>query len=267
MTLRKDNDGMEEGRPFTEEELEELFKAADEEEEQPRPLIGSPRFRKLVVIGLALMLCAQVLAFLPKTYSIDAIRFLAVSAELSLSDEIQRYKRSVVVVRTEEAKGTGFIVTADGLVVTNRHVVGDAQRPVVSLPSGDSYAAQVLAIHPKADLALLDLDAVRLPALPLADGYGGEAGLPVYIIGNPLFFNGIANKGETLGLLPVFDPPAIGLQAPIYKGNSGSPVISRNGAVIGVVYATSRIERDGAKRKIGLAIPVDRVHELRAMRP
>jgi S1-C subfamily serine protease len=253
----------EEGHAFTEEELEELFREADEEEEPQRPIIGAPWFRKTVLTVLAVLLCAQVLAFWPRIYSLPAIEFLRVSARLSQSDEIRAYKESVVVVRTDDAKGTGFIISEDGLVVTNRHVIEGARRPVVSLPNGDTYIAKAAVIGTEADLAILDLDAQNLPALPLAERYNGEAGTPIYVIGNPLFFNGIANEGETIGLLGRFHPPAIGLQAPIYKGNSGSPVIDRSGEVIGVVYAIGTIARNGGgEQKVGLAVPIERVIEL-----
>jgi S1-C subfamily serine protease len=253
----------EEGREWTEEEREELFlEEDDEEEELARPWFAAPWFRKTVVIVLVVMLCAQILAFWPRIYSLPAIEFLRVSARLSQADDIRAYKQSVVVVRTDEAKGTGFIISEDGLVVTNRHVIEGARRPVVSLPNGDTYVAEVAAIGTDVDLAILDLGAQGLPALRLAERYGGEAGVPVYVIGNPLFFNGIANEGETIGLIGRADLPAVGLQAPIYKGNSGSPVIARSGEVIGVVYAIGTIERNGGRQKIGLAVPVERVIEL-----
>ena len=253
----------EEGREFTEEDLEALFHEA-EEEEPPRPLVGSPRFRKWVGAVLAVMLCAQVLAFWPRVFSLEALRFLSVSAQLSRSEEIREYKQSVVVIRAGDSKGTGFIVSEDGWVVTNHHVVKDAARPVVSLPNGANYVARVAAVSEEADLALLDLEAQGLPVLQLAEHVDGEKGVPIYIIGNPLFFNGIANEGETLGWVSGADPPVIALKAPVYRGNSGSPVIARNGEVIGVVYAASSIGQHGKKAKIGLAVPVDRVRELMA---
>lgn len=252
----------EEGREFSEEELEELFKAADEEGDPPPPFFASPRFRKIVVSIVAIMLCAQVLAFFPKIYSLPAIRFLTVSSKLSQLETIQTYKESVVVIRTDEAKGTGFLISEDGLVVTNRHVVGEEEAPTVHLPNGESYVAEVVAIHDEVDLALLDIAVEGAPVLKLAERYEGQVGLSIYVIGNPLFFNGIANEGETWGLLSDRRPPMLALQAPVYKGNSGSPVITRDGEVIGVVYATSSLERNGDTHKVGLAVPISWVWEL-----
>lgn len=245
------------GREFTEEELAELFEEANKEEDGPPPFVGSPRFRKIIAGVLALMLCSQLFVIFPQVFSLAAIQFLKVSTKLSQMDTIKEYKQSVVVVSTDDAKGTGFIISSDGLIVTNRHVVGDAKNPSVSLAGGGRHSAKVVAIDDKVDLALLDIDAEDLPALQLAETYNGAAGVPVYVIGNPLFFSRIANEGETWGLLSDRDTPMMMLQAPIYKGNSGSPVINREGEVIGVVYATSTVKRDGKKHKIGLAVPID----------
>lgn len=251
-----------EGQGFTDEELEEMFKEAEEEEPEPRPLIGSPWFRRTVGIGLVLMLCVQVLAFWPQIYSLAAIRFLTVSAQLSQSEAIQNYKQSVVEIRTDGTKGTGFIISSDGYVVTNRHVVGDAKTVVISIPDRGSHVGDVVAQHEDVDLALIKLEVQDMPSLSLAQRFNGEVGIPIYVIGNPLFFSGIANVGETWGLLARDGPSMLVLQAPIYKGNSGSPVMTQDGDVIGVVYATMSIQRDGTKHKVGLAVPVEWVHDL-----
>jgi serine protease Do len=201
------------------------------------------------------------MAWLPSIYSLDAIQFLKVSAELSQSAEIQHFKKSVALIRTKDGKGTGFVVDSAGWVITNRHVVGDDPNPVVSV-NGKRYVAQVAAISDEVDLALLSIDAQGLPELSLADHYDGEAGVPFYVIGNPLFFTGIANAGETLGLIGSSNVPMMALRAPIYRGNSGSPIITEAGEVIGVVYAMSSIQVNGSKMKIGLAVPIQWVHLL-----
>jgi serine protease Do len=256
-----DDEWFEEGREFTEEELAQFFAEADEEEPASRPFFASPFVRKLVVAVVALVMLVQAMAWLPSIYSLDAIQFLKVSAELSQSAEIQHFKKSVALIRTKDGKGTGFVVDSAGWVITNRHVVGDDPNPVVSV-NGKRYVAQVAAISDEVDLALLSIDAQGLPELSLADHYDGEAGVPFYVIGNPLFFTGIANAGETLGLIGSSNVPMMALRAPIYRGNSGSPIITEAGEVIGVVYAMSSIQVNGSKMKIGLAVPIQWVHLL-----
>ncbi|MCI3923581.1 serine protease [Paenibacillus sp. TRM 82003] len=250
---------VENGREFSDEELDAMFRAADEEGEAPPPFFRSPKFKKIVAFVLAIMMCAQVMAFIPQIFSLPAIRFLSVSAQLSQSETIQGYKESVVVIRTDASKGTGFIVSEDGTIVTNRHVVDGPSAPRVHLADGSTYTAKIMSVDENVDIAVLDIDASALPTLPLAESYDGAEDTPVYIIGNPLFFNGIANEGVTWGLQPDRDPPMMALQAPIYKGNSGSPVIGRDGRVIGVVYATSSMEKDGESHRIGLAVPIEHV--------
>jgi len=254
------DDGFEEGRKFSEEELERYFAEA-EEEPATQPFFASPAVRRVVVAVIALVMLVQVVAWLPSIYSLDAIRFLQVSAELSRSPDIQLYKQAVAIVRTKDGKGTGFVVDQGGWVITNRHVVGDDPTPVVAV-NGERYVAQVVAASEEVDLALLAIDAQDLPALSLADRYDGEPGVPFYVIGNPLFFSGIANAGETLGLIGHARAPAMALQAPIYRGNSGSPIIREDGQVIGVVYAMRSVQVNQRKMKIGLAIPVQWVHQL-----
>ncbi|WP_199613626.1 S1C family serine protease [Paenibacillus alkalitolerans] len=246
------------GRDFTEEELEAYFKEAEEEQEEFTPFFQSKTVKRFIAVLLSLMLCANVIAFLPKIFSLPAIRFLTVSAQLSQSEAIQAYKQAVVVVTSDNRKGTGFHVSSErGLIVTNRHVVGEAPESVVTFQNGKRYTADVVARDPVMDIAILEIGHTEMPVLPLAGGSSDTEGEPVYIIGNPLFFHWIANEGVVGELLTDRDPPVMTLQAPVYRGNSGSPVIGRNGQVIGVVFATSTIERNGESEKVGLAVPVE----------
>lgn len=103
------------------------------------------------------------------------------------------------------------------------------------------------------------VDALDFPTLELKFDHTVADAEPVYIIGNPLLFRFIANEGQVIGTIQLqeWDQPVLVIDAPIYKGNSGSPVINMDGKVIGVVFATTRIEYNGSKKKVGLAIPVD----------
>ena len=95
--------------------------------------------------------------------------------------------------------------------------------------------------------------------MELAEENRWTPGQPFYVIGNPLFFSRIANEGTVLGAVPVAGraSPVLALQAPIYKGNSGSPVLTTDGQVFAVVYATTKVNHNGEQVNAGLAIPVE----------
>lgn len=233
-------------------------------EERPAPLIQRKGFRRVVAIIFSLALVMNILAFWPKVYSLAAIQFLIKSRELSQNVDVQRYKESVVIVRTPESKGTGFTIAEDGLIITNHHVIDGGSPVTVVYPDGNLYHAELLLSDPQLDIAILDIEAEDLPVLTLAaqdDETSDLSGAKIYVIGNPLFFNQIANMGEVVGVMKRDHVELLLIDAPIYKGNSGSPVINEEGQVIGVVFATSNVELDGTSTKVGLAIPIHSVQK------
>ncbi|RLL44972.1 serine protease [Oceanobacillus piezotolerans] len=206
------------------------------------------------VIALALFI--NVLALIPQTFSIPAIDFLTTSARLSANKDIQEYKEAVVVIETEDSKGTGFAFTPEGRILTNHHVIEDKHSITVAFPEEGLFTARVIEQYPDIDLALLQVDGENLPSLNLADSdLQIEEQEAIYFIGNPLRFNGIANEGEVIGplKLPDWKEKVIMIDAPVYRGNSGSPVINENGVVIGIIFATLNHDTHG---KVGLFVPV-----------
>ncbi|GIP35103.1 S1C family serine protease [Paenibacillus sp. J2TS4] len=234
-----------------------FFEDDDPEEEEPRP---SRRWiKKWLAVLVVLGLFANIIAFFPQIFSLQAIDFLKKNRELSRNEAIQQYKQAVVVVNSGGRKGTGFNIAADGLIVTNHHVIEGERTSLVSFPEGKTFTADVVASDAAMDAALLrvrDPDP-SLPTLEIAPVTDPMEGTPIYVIGNPLLFNQMANEGSILGLtsLTDWDVPVLMIQAPIYKGNSGSPILNKDGQVIAVVFATTQIKREGKSGKIGLAVP------------
>ena len=161
-----------------------------------------------------------------------------------------------------EAMGSGFIINASGIIVTNNHVVRDAKTVTVSLSDGKSYPAKVLGTDPRTDLAVLKINAGHpLPYLDFGNSASVEPGEWVVAMGNPFGLDGTVTAGIVSALgCDIGDGPYdrfIQIDAPINEGNSGGPLFDAQGQVIGVntaIYSPS-----GGSVGIGFAIPSDLV--------
>ena len=155
--------------------------------------------------------------------------------------------------------GSGFIISADGYVVTNNHVVAEGGDIVVRLDRGSEHAARVVGTDPATDLALLKIEATGLPVLPLGNSDRLEVGEPVMAIGNPFGLDqtvttGIVSAKERfIGSGPYDD--FIQTDASVNPGNSGGPLIDSRGAVVGI--NTAIFSRSGGSVGIGFAIPIN----------
>lgn len=248
-----------------EEELYELVKeerqkalAKAREEKEPKPKRPFPKWAFWLI---AIVMVFNVAALLPRTFSIPAIDFLKTSAQLSTQEDIQAYKEAVVVVETEDGKGTGFAFREDGTILTNHHVIEGEETVTVAFPEQGLFNAEVQETYPSIDLAVLKTEAdTSFPHLELANEADDDAEEAVYFIGNPLRFNGIANEGTIVGpiVLDDWEEEVLMLEAPVYRGNSGSPVITPDGKVIGVIFATLNHDDHG---RVGLFVPIDLYYE------
>ncbi len=224
---------------------------------------GKPkrRFPKWAFWLISLALAFNVVALLPQTLSIPAIEFLITSHELSKQDDIKEYKKSITVIETEDSKGTGFLFSDDGLMLTNSHVVDENDTVTVGVPEHGLYTGKVIEDYPEIDLAVVKIDIGEPTSyLKLAENPDYEKDEFIYFIGNPLKFSGIANKGNVIEEVQLKDwnQPVITIDAPVYRGNSGSPVINEEGEAIGVIFATIDDDDIG---KVGLFVPIDYFHE------
>jgi len=153
--------------------------------------------------------------------------------------------------------GSGFIIDADGSILTNNHVIDRAERIVVKLSDGRTFRARVVGADPEIDIALLKIDAdTGLPVAPLGDSGSLRMGEWVCAIGNPLGYEHTVTVGVVSFLgRKIFDMSLdnyIQTDAAINFGNSGGPLINARGEVIGINAAIS-----ARGSSIGFAVPIN----------
>lgn len=187
--------------------------------------------------------------------------------------DIKTGNESVATEKQKKGSGTGFLISADGLIITNKHVVENASAEhgeyKIILNSGKQYYAQLIGKDPLADVAILKIFDKNLPYISLGDSDKLNVGTTVMAIGNALGrYRNSATKGIISGLgrnLQATDSNGnsmnldnvIQTDAEINHGNSGGPLIDLSGKVIGINTAI-----DDAGASIGFAIPINSVRNV-----
>ena len=182
-------------------------------------------------------------------------------------DDPQRQPGRLPMPRIGE--GSGFIVSEDGYILTNNHVVQDADQVKIGLHDGTELTADVVGTDPSIDLALLKVQTDEaLPTLPLGDSASLRVGEWVIAIGNPLNYEQTVTVGVVSAKnrrVPIGDTDRAGLvtfiqtDAAINFGNSGGPLIDSGGNVIGINTA---IQRLNYAEGIGFALPIDQARNV-----
>ncbi len=185
-----------------------------------------------------------------------------------VSDVVQKVRPSVVGVITESfqtystsSTGSGIILSEDGYIVTNNHVVERGDSIAVTLDDGETYAAELIGTDVKSDIAVLKIDAQNLPAAEFGDSSQVEVGEAAIAIGNPLGLNGTVTAGIISAVdreIQVCSSNMVLLQtdASINPGNSGGALLNEYGQVIGVNSA--KISSEDSEG-LGFAIPSNTV--------
>lgn len=159
---------------------------------------------------------------------------------------------------TEAGVGSGFVISEDGLIATNLHVIGEGRGLRVEFPDGNSR--EVTEIHAwdrDRDLAVIRVAGSSMACLPLGDSGAVEQGTPAVAMGNPLGFRFSMVEGLISARQEVEGRPMLQLAMPVERGNSGGPVLDKEGRVLGIVTLKSAVTAN-----LGFAVPVDELKVL-----
>jgi len=189
----------------------------------------------------------------------------AAPAVVNISTVVIAYDFFMRPVPQEGGTGSGFLYDAEGHIVTNYHVVENAEELSVTLADGEVYPAEIVGVDPSNDLAVVRIDVENLPQpVALGDSDGLRVGEFVVAIGNPFGLERTLTVGVISSLGRVIESPdgrfigeAIQTDAAINPGNSGGPLLDLEGRVIGV--NSQIISPSRASAGIGFAVPVNTV--------
>lgn len=224
------------------------------ESEQPQPLVAIPSFAPIVEKA------EPAVVFIETTVTIKG-RQPRPSRNASPEDFFDFFggpRRDIKV----NPQGSGFIFDPEGYIITNNHVIADAEKIMVKLSSGEKIEAEVIGRDPKIDVALIKLAKKgTYPYLNLGDSGRLKTGDWVVAIGNPLGLEHtvtagiVSGSGRSLGLGPYDD--FIQTDAAINSGNSGGPLLNLSGEVIGINAVIATPGGSGGNVGIGFAIPTN----------
>jgi regulator of sirC expression with transglutaminase-like and TPR domain len=185
------------------------------------------------------------------------------AASSGIEELVRRARPSVVVITFADRDGkqlglgSGFVISSDGLIATNLHVLGEARPITVQTHDGRKFdVTEVHASEPSLDLAVVRIAARNLPPLPLGDSDTLQQGQAVVALGNPRGLEHSVVRGVVSGRREIDGKPMIQLAIPIEPGNSGGPLLDLQGRVQGILTLKSAVTQN-----LGFAV------EINALRP
>lgn len=261
------------GNEYKEENIDETFEMFDDEDDLAELRNQRSIFVRFVALITAVAFLGLVIMTTMPAVRIPLADLIAESLRLEKDIDIQRLQTAVVKINVisrkqgyaaavEQRSGTGFNIEPSGLIITNHHVIDGAVNMSITFSSGKVYKAEYWKSKPEFDLAVIKLKAADLPIVPI-NSEQPNSGDKIRVVGNPLGLNNIVVEGEFKRYLKVKDKPGtiLGIDAPIFPGNSGSPVFDRKGKVIGVVFGSLHKQNDNQEEIVGLVIPIKEVME------
>ncbi len=258
-----------------EHDLEYLRQLEDSEDEYEKEPPGKTPLLRVVALLTALAFLGLVVAVSWPVAELPLAKLVSRSLQLEKDIDVKKLQAAVVDIEVvarrpgsplvERKSGTGFNIKPEGLVVTNHHVIENALNMTITFPDGKICRAVRWLFNPDYDLAVVELSAESLPVVPVNYDRMPGPGERVRVVGNPLGLNNIVVEGEIHGYVRLRgrEETVLSIDAPIYPGNSGSPVFNQKGEVIGVVFARYQSDSGGENKIFGLAVPIQEILNMR----
>jgi S1-C subfamily serine protease len=241
---------------------------------EPRPAAARGRGRRraailaVTVVAVVVVVVITVLATgrpATRNASPAAAPRPTATASPSVPAIYQRVRPSVVVIRTNDALGSGVIVADNGTIVTANHVIAGATQITVTFFDGTTTRAAVVSANPQLDVAVLSPAALPEVVVPAALGGGADVGAPVVAVGNPLGLADSVSAGVVSGLNRTAHTAEgtysglIQFDASVNPGSSGGPLLNARGLTVGIVVSIANPAHEDAFAGIGFAVPIGAV--------
>ena len=197
-------------------------------------------------------------AVIPSVVSITTARKVATFPVIDPLDLFLGRPRETI----KNSLGSGVIVSKEGHILTNHHVVANVDEIVVQLNDGREFPARIIGADDVADIAVIKIDASGIKPLPLGDSDGVNVGQLVFAIGNPFGLQESVTKGIISATGRVTDENRVEYfqtEAVINPGNSGGPLVNIRGEIIGINTAIGNYSGSGTWQGVGFAIPSNTV--------